>query len=124
MFGQKLLASEDNPTKKLLRHALFKSGRHLDKYHLLPLGLLYSRGSTQEKVEAIYSMFDISGDRFLYTTSLKRLIRDIFIIAGVLVPSISMGKDVATPDPSTMQEIDSMVEHTINALFGSEMVID
>ena len=69
-------------------------------------------------------MFDVSGDRFLYTTSLKRLIRDIFIIAGVLVPSISMGKDVATPDPGTLQEIDSMVEHTINALFGSEMVID
>ena len=64
----------------------------MDKYHLLALGLLYARGTTPEKVEAIFSLYDVNGDGCLYTTSLRRLLKDSLLIAGVLVPALLAGE--------------------------------
>lgn len=90
-FGSKLMAAEDNSAKRLLRHELFRSGKHFDKYHLLALGLLYARGTTPEKVDAIFNLYDMNDDGYLYTTALRRLLKDTILIAGVLVPALITG---------------------------------
>lgn len=55
---------------------------------MIPLGLLYNRGTVSQKVQVIFKTYDKSKDGVLYTTTLKRIIRDFIQIAVIMVPEL------------------------------------
>lgn len=56
--------------------------------------MLYNRGTTSQKVDVIFKTYDKSRDGVLYTTTLKRIIRDFIQIAVIMVPSLVAQNDL------------------------------
>ncbi len=119
-FGKALLSGDQNhPAYRLLSQPLFRRGEEaLDRFHLVPLGLLYTRGTTQHKVDSIFKTYDSNGDGIIYTTTIKRIIRDFIHIAVLMIPSIAIHRDAAaTHEEVFADHVEDFVEDVITSLF-------
>ena len=63
--------------------------------HIMPFGLLYARGPIAKRVDAIYAMYDSNHDGMMFTTSMKKIVRDMITIAVIIIPALVKGKTFA-----------------------------
>lgn len=87
----------------LLSNALFKSEDELDKFQILLLGVLYSRGSVASKVKEIMKIYDVMGEGVLYTTQIRTFLEDVIEIACVLMPLVAEGRELETGEKAKLK---------------------
>ena len=61
----------------------------------MPFGLLYARGPITKRVDALFAMYDSNQDGMMFTTSMKKIIRDMIMISVIIVPALVNGKEIA-----------------------------
>ena len=66
---------------------------NLDHNRVVILGLLYCRGDTIMRINALFKTFDLNGDGDMFINSLKRIIIDLIMISCVIVPAIADNKN-------------------------------
>ena len=76
----------------MLSHAIFQ-GRSgdLDYLHIFTIGLLYCKGTSNQKMDALLTTYDTNGDGILFTTSMKKINTDIVTTAAVIMPALVHG---------------------------------
>ena len=72
-----------------MSHSIFQGrGGDLDWLHLFMIGLLYAKGSTDQKFNAMLLTYDPYGGEVIFITSMRKILTDLVMIANVILPAI------------------------------------
>ncbi len=75
-------------------------------------------------MEILYDTYDMGEEGVLYTTMLKQIIRDIIMIAAVIIPAIAHKKDFIKAKEESAMLVEKLVTASMESLFGKELMIE
>lgn len=88
------------------------------------LGLLYSKGSLSEKIDAILNTYDANGDGFIFTQQVKKIIRGTTTIATTILPALYHNLSFKKAKQKTQDALDDFVSDNVYKIFQSELKVD
>lgn len=88
------------------------------------LGLLYCKGSLNEKIDAILEIYDGNHDGIIFIQSVKKLIKGVTTIAAVILPALYHNYSFKRADEKMEEAVDDFVSDNIFKIFQSELKVD
>lgn len=88
-----------------MTHPFFSSGDHLDSKKIFALGFLYCRGTAQEKVDAIFSIYDKNGDGTVFVNAFRKIVKVVVATAICVMPQIIYNLDVVEAEEKTYDDV-------------------
>ena len=124
-FGKQLLEESETTAKRLVSHDCFRArGGDLDWLHVFTIGLLYAKGKSNEKVEALLLTYDTNGDGVLFTQSIKKIIGDLVQISAIIVPAIAHGISFEEAAEKTDDSKDQFISDSNFEIFQNSVQVD
>ena len=124
-FGKQLLSETETTAKRMVSHECFQArGGDLDWLHLFAIGLLYTKGKSNEKVEALLATYDTNGDGVLFTQSIKKIITDLVNISALIVPAIAHNLTFEEAAEKTDESKDQFVTDSNYEIFQNSVQVD
>ena len=104
----------------MLAHSIFR-GRSgdLDYLHIFTIGLLYCKGTTNQKMDALLATYDTNDDGILFTTSMKKINTDLVTTAAVIMPALVHKVQLDEADAQANEEVDNQVNEANSLIFGN-----
>ncbi len=124
-FGKQLLAETETTAKRLVSHDCFQArGGDLDWLHLFTLGLLYCKGKSNEKIDALLLTYDTNGDGVLFTQSIKKIISDLVYTSAIIMPSIAHSLSFEEANEKTDESRDQFITDSNFEIFQNSVQVD
>lgn len=109
--------------KTMLDFSFFQSQNRFNPLKLMSLGLMYTSGTPLEKAEGVIKVYDKNSDGQIFVNSVRRLLRDVFLISAFLVPALLRREEYVEGREEDEIQISQWVVDSVSKIFHDELRI-